>query len=312
MSESDAEQEIFLKSNGREPINSSSASLAILTSILWGGTAVSISFSVDTLPPAAVSGIRFAMGTVFMYFWCRTRGSSISIKPSELFYPILLGFFLFAQIALCTWGIQLSNSLHATVLINSFIFWTFAIEHFITRDFHLKRSQLGGLVVAGMGILILLITAGTTEDTSKRDPATLSGDLILLLSGMLLGVKIVLTKKAVMQMNPDKVIFWHDVFGVILLAAWSLCFETVELKAFNTPAVLGLLYQGIVVAGFCFAMNAVLLTRHSASQLSAFNFLTPLCGIVLSILIRGDALSIWIFLSAVCIIFGIVSVTRSK
>ena len=236
----------------------------------------------------------------------------MSIKPSQLFYPILLGFFLFAQIGLCTWGIQLSNSLHATVLINTFIFWIFGIEHFITKDFQLKRNQLFGLIMAGIGILVLLISAGATEDQSQRDKATLSGDIVLLTSGMLLGLKIVITKKAVMKMNPDTVIFWHDVFGVLMLAVWSLCFETIQAGAFSTPAVLGLLYQGVIVAGFCFAMNAVLLTRHSASQLAVFNFLTPLFGIVLSILIRGDSLTMWIFLAAVCIIWGIVIVTRSK
>ena len=52
------------------PLRGTSLFLTILIVALWGGNAVAVSFSVDTLPPVAVAGIRFDMGTAFMLVYC--------------------------------------------------------------------------------------------------------------------------------------------------------------------------------------------------------------------------------------------------
>ncbi len=45
-----------------ERLNVKAASLALLTSILWGGTVVSIKIALAGMPPIALAGIRFLMG----------------------------------------------------------------------------------------------------------------------------------------------------------------------------------------------------------------------------------------------------------
>jgi drug/metabolite transporter (DMT)-like permease len=162
--------------------------------------------------------------------------------------------------------------------------------------------------------LILSVTGEPDADASSaavnRDVPTLHGDAILLASGFLLGVKFVYTKAATRRVEPGKLIFWHDVFGVVLFAAWSVAFEHTTASQFTWPAVLSLLYQGLIVAGFCFAAQAHLLRRHSASQLSVFSFATPLFGIAVSVAFRGDPVSPWLFAAGMCVAAGILIVTR--
>jgi drug/metabolite transporter (DMT)-like permease len=269
---------------------------------------------VDTLGPVAVSGIRFAIAAVFMLFWCRWEGAGLGLRKGQLGPCVVLGMLLFAQISLFTLGVRESNSSHGVLCINTFIFWVAVIEHFVTRAVRLPLSHWGGLLIAAAGVLLVLSvtsTAGSSAATStNNDLPTLYGDAILLASGCLLGVKFVYTKAATQRVEPGKLIFWHDVIGVALFAAWSAAFEHTTAAQFTLPAVLSLLYQGLIVAGFCFAAQAHLLRRHSASQLSVFSFATPLFGIAISVIFRGDPLSPWLVVAGVLVAGGILIVTR--
>ncbi len=295
-----------------QPVGLRTAALTLVTSALWGGTPVAISYSVDTLPPVAVAGLRFAMAAVFMLFWCRVEGSELRLRAGQFRPSLIAGVLLFGQISLFNIGVQWSNSSHGTLLINTFIFWVVAIEHFITRGDRLTGRKLAGLVIAGSGAaLVLVMSQKSTGSSAAGDAPSLAGDLVLLASAALLGVKTVFIKHALKVVEPGKLILWHDVFGVMLFTAYSLSMEHVTLGGFSTPAVLGLVYQGVFVAGLCFAIQAVLLRRHSASQIAVFSFATPLFGLVLAVLFRGDRLSPWLFVSAICVAIGILLVNSA-
>lgn len=327
---------------GNAPLGPGTIALTLLLVALWGGTPVAIKYSVATIPPIAVAAIRFAMAAVFMYVWCRLEGTSIALRKGQLRPCLILGGLLCVQITLFTLGVQLSIASHGTLFINTFIFWVAAIEHFVTRTDRLSPVRLGGLVLAAAGVLLILTMqdsgnststagsrqaaetpsqtvhpAGQTADAVENSAppgathhATLLGDFLLLASGMLLGVKIICTKQATQIVEPGKLIFWHDVIGTALMAVWSLLTERVDPAGFTLPATLGLLYQGVVVAGFCFGVQARLLRKHSASQLSVYSFATPLFGILLAVLMLGERLSPWLLVSGAAVATGIWLVNR--
>jgi drug/metabolite transporter (DMT)-like permease len=220
---------------------------------------------------------------------------------------------LFFQIWFFNLGIAWSNSSHGSVLINTFVLWVVAIEHFVTSESRLTATKAAGLLSAAAGGLILILAADRSAGSSAAaDQPTLAGDLVLVGSAAILGVKIIFTRYAVKRIPPGAFILWHDVVGVVLFAAWSLVFEEVAVTALTWPTILGLLYQGLVVAGFCFAVQARLLRRHSASQISIFSTATPLFGIVFAALFRGDALTPWLFASGACVATGILLVNLTR
>ena len=67
-----------------QTIGLSSAGLALLCSILWGGIVVAIRFSVDDLPPVGVAGMRFALAALCMLAWCAWQGSPLRIRSGQL------------------------------------------------------------------------------------------------------------------------------------------------------------------------------------------------------------------------------------
>ena len=294
---SDADPPMIL---GQEPVGPTAAALALLTAVLWGATPVAVSYSVDELPPVAVSGIRFALAAVFMLGWCRYEGCDLVLRRGQWKPTVIMGVLLFVQIVLFTSAIAESNSSHSTVLINSYLFWLAGIEHFITRTMRLTPLKVAGLLFAALSGATMLIEGGTPARPGVLDQASRWGDMLMLVSSFVLAIKIIYTKQATLRVEPGKLIFWHDVIGVALFFAWSTCFEKVSFTGLHAPTILGLLYQGVVVAGFCFAVQAQQLKRHSAATIAVFSMVSPVCGVLFANLFRGDTLSWWLLASAVC------------
>jgi drug/metabolite transporter (DMT)-like permease len=152
-----------------------------------------------------VAAIRFGLAALFMLFWIRWEGVGLQIRRDQ-WRPILgASLLLFVQIVTFNWGVAGSNSSHGSLFINTFLFWVGPIEHFITRTDRLTLRKTLGLVLAGLASLGVLAAdgRGTSLASVPRDEVTLAGDLVLLLSGLLLGIKIVYTKLAVRRWNRE-------------------------------------------------------------------------------------------------------------
>ena len=95
----------------------------------------------------------------------------------------------------------------------------------------------------------------------------------------------------------------------------SLIFEkSYSLPFFDLtrPAILGLLYQGLVVGGLCFAIQATLLSKFSATKIAVFSFACPLFGVIAAVLFRGDQISLWFILSGILVAVGIYLVNAAN
>ena len=302
-----------LTGHADRPLSRRAAALATLTAALWGGTPVAISFAAESLPPVMIAAVRFTMASVFMLFWCRFEKSSIRLGPGQLKLSLVAALLLFLQISSFNIGTVWSNSSHAAMLINTFVFWVVAIEHFVTKTDRLTVRKLSGLMIAMIGTMAVLSVTHPPADSPNvgLDVPTRAGDAVLLASALLLGIRIVYVKHALRRIEPGKLILWHDVFGVVLFTAYSLATEDIAPAQMTMPAVGGLLYQGFLVAGLCFAVQTRLLQKYSALQITMFSFATPLFGVGLAVLFRNDPLSPRLVVSAVCVAIGIFLVNTS-
>ena len=295
--------------DGRQPIGPSSASLAILASFLWGGTPVAIKYSQDVLPPIGVAAARFLLAAGFMVAWCGIRRVSLKLEPGQHRPALICGLLLYVQIGLFHLGLDRSSPSHGSLLINTFVLWVAGIEHFVTRTDRLNLRRLAGLLLAASGVVMVLALSGADPQGAAAgfDQPSLTGDLLLLGSGFLLGVKIIYTKQAVRVVPPPRLILWHDVIGMMLFAVTSaaLEWERIDVGEVRIEAGLGLLYQGLVVAGFCFAVQSQLLKRHPAARLSVFAFSTPIFGVLIAWAFREAAPSPWLLVAGAAVVAGI-------
>ena len=298
---------------GTKPLPWRAVWLCVLLSALWGGTPASIRVAGDAVPPVFGAFCRFALASGFMLVFCRLRGARLLPGEGEWGWCGLLGAFLFVQISLYHVGVSETNASHAALFINTFVFWVAVVEHFVTRDDRLTAARWAGLGCAGLGVTTVLLTAGRGGSVTAFDPdetPRLLGDLICAVSGLVLGVKIVVTKRGTRRVRPETLILWHDLIGAAALLAFAVAFEDVAGVRLTGRAALALLYQGVLVGGFCFGAQTVLLETYSASRVTAFNAASPVFGVAIAVAVLGDPLSPWLFLAAALVAAGIVLVNR--
>lgn len=293
------------------PLDLRAVLLVLLTVVLWGGNPAATRFSVDALPPITVAGLRFLMATGVMIAWCWIERVSFRVTREQLVPIVIAGTLLFAQITTFTFGAAWTSSSHASLFVNTFVFWVVGLEQVFLRTDKLTASKALGLLVAAVGVSALLWPASSTAATQNDQPTVL-GDAMLLFSAFLLGVKFVYTKFALRVIGPTELIFWHDVVAVVQFAVAAAIWERPDFSHVTVPAALGLIYQGVLVGGVCFALQAHLLRQYSASRIAVFSFLTPLVGMVLGWWLRGDHLSVALLLGGVAVAGGIYLVNRPE
>ena len=118
-------------------------------------------------------------------------------------------------------------------------------------------------------------------------------------------------KRLVHGFHPFKILYWQALLSLPVFAVLSLSFESEAAYHLTLPVLGAVLYQGVVVAGFCFVLWIFLLQRYSASRLGVFGFATPILGVLLSVLLVGDTLSPMLMAGTVLAAVGIGIGSRS-
>ncbi len=258
------------------------------------------------MPPIAMAGFRFFIGVLVVAVALRSSGVSARIPRTEWGGLCGLQVIFVAQILLLNFGTDHTTASRSTVLMNSYPLFTAFFAHLFVRGDLLTPYTLFGLLLAFGGVVVLFL-----DDLSLNlGSTTLWGDLLVLLSALLLGVRTVILKRLVQDLHPYQVLFWQAAMSLPVFTALSLALERNAHFALTPNGVIAVLYQGIVVAGICFILWIFLLQRHSPSRLGVFGFVTPLSGVLLSNLILDEKLSWEIAVSVAMVAVGAVVVTR--
>jgi drug/metabolite transporter (DMT)-like permease len=251
---------------------------------LWGGTATAIKVSLRDLPALGLAGLRFSIGALLVLLWARAQRVPIRLQPGEAAPILLLTLVFAAQIATFNWGTGLTQAGRSTLILNSYPLWVLLIAHFFVPGDQLSAAKLAGAACAfgGLGIVF-----SESLSTASR---TVTGDLLVLLSALLLAAQVVMVNRMVRAIDPNRLLLWQMLLSLPLYFLGSALLGE-RAYHLSLPGLLALLYQGVMVAGVCFIVWTTLLKSYSPSRLSVILFTTPLFGIVLSRLVLGEPVS---------------------
>ena len=288
-----------------EAIGLKAGALALLAAVLWGGNSVSIKMGLGGIPPVALAGIRFALGALTVLVGALFSAVPIRVPATKWAGLVGLVALFCVQILLLNVGTHFTNASRSTVLMSTYPFFIAFFAHFFIPGDRLSSAKVAGLALSFIGVLLIF-----TESLGLGEVGYLYGDLMILASAILLGLRHIVLKRLMAGLHPFQVLFWQAFLSLPLFAGLSVWLErdaTYDLS----PVVIGaVLYQGLVVAGICFILMVSLLQRHSASRLGVFGFVTPIFGVLLSALLLGDELSPLLLASMGLVAAGIAVVNR--
>jgi drug/metabolite transporter (DMT)-like permease len=255
----------------------------VLCCALWGGNAVAVKFAVPALPPFGCAALRFVIGLPLIAVACRLAGSPLWPRRSLWWLLGLHALLTVAQIGTFNWGTSHSQAGRSSVFINVHPLVVAPLAWVVLGERMGLRGWLG-LLAAAAGVAVLLgerLGAG----------GDIAGDLAVLLAGVIFGVQTIVQKKTFPFIPPATLLFAQSVLAVPLFLAYSGLLEGFSSYGFTPSAVWGVLYQGLAVSGICFVTWMILLKHYPAGRLATVAFLTPLFGVGLGHLVRGEALT---------------------
>ena len=280
--------------------------LVLLLAFLWGGNSLSIKVGLQDFPPMALAFLRFVIGLIVIGGWSLFRRIQLRLRRGELLRLLLLTTIFILQIITLNTGTLYTTASRSTIFINVYPFFTALFAHFLIPGERLSVTKTLGIVVAFSGVFV------TVAPKLGQGETSVLGDLIVLVSGCFLGLRVVVTKLLIQSIHPYRLLAWLLTLSLPCYVVIHLLFERGEPMQLTLSGAAALLYQGGVIAGFCFLAWTSVLERYSASKLVVLFFATPLSGVLFSHLILGDELTISLLIGAVLVAGGIYLVNTRR
>lgn len=274
--------------------------------ILWGGNPVAVKWGLEAFPPFASGFIRFTMAAVAIAAWAALRGVPL-LPPREEWAPLSgLGLLFAVQIGLMNIGYGLTSGSAGAILIALNPLFAAGFAHYLMPGDRLTVLRSLGLLVAFGGTALVL--TGDAGGVTLKDASL--GNWLLLASAAMLGGRLIGSARVLRRLDEVRATLWMMILGLPLFAAVWMAEETVMLENLGWRPVVGILYQGLVIAGLGFMVNSYLMKRHSPTMVASFNFVSPVAGVGLSIWLLGESLSIELVGGLALVAVGLTLITR--
>ncbi len=268
--------------------------IAICVTCLWGFNFSVIKFGVDEVNPFILIGLRFTFAAIPLCFFIKKPNTS-------WFYIILYGL----AFGVGVWGIMalsidqgLSAGMASTVLQTSAMITTL-IGIFYFKE-QLSISQLAGLIVAALGLLIMLYI----DDGS----VTMIGITLAIIAAFSLALTNFLIKKAQIK-EMFAFIVYSSLFVPIPLFLIAFVTQGVSLDIFsqvlNSSALISALIQAYPTTLLGYWLWNKLQTIYPLSVMSPIRLLVPIFGLLGSVIFFSEKVSDVKLLAFSCIILGV-------
>lgn len=278
--------------------------LTLFLCLLWGGLTPALKLALQGMPPLAIAAWRFLLGWICIWSWSRIRKISLSPSPRQYFSLFILGILFVVQISALNVGTRFTTSGYAIVLLNTSPLFVAILAHCFIPGDRLTRGKALGLFLAFAGVSSIFLESAAVHNV-------MLGNLLTLLSGFLLALIYVYMKHLLRTLGAIQVVFWEMAYGVPGFFVLSLWLEADAIYLLSPDVIVSVLYQGLVIAGFCFLVWTLLLERYSASRLTSFQFSIPVFGVLLSSIVLGEELSLRFLLGVSAVATGIFIVSRA-
>lgn len=302
--------------------------LALLCCALWGSAFPCIKFGYEWLHIAqndAASQLLFA-GLRFMLAGCLTivlfplltARRRILLPNRRAFSKIVILAMLqtFLQYLFFYIGLSHTTASKASVLNSLHVFVAVLAACLLFHQERLGLNKIVACVLGFAGVVLVNISGGGGMQIS------LLGEGFMLFAAVSYAFSSVVLKRFAQTQDPVMLSGWQFLLGGVLLCLVGVCaggridfvshvgvsnvpgspLEAFVFALARWRGVWMLLYLALVSA-VAYAVWGILLRENPVSRITVFGFLNPICGVVLSVLLRGEGDMLhWRNLIALCLV----------
>ena len=292
--------------------------LATLCCLLWGSAypAIKNGYALFGIAPADVpsqlvfAGYRFLFAGMVLCVLAACRGMNV-LQPLRGHWRAvtLLGvsqttlqyFFFYV-------GLSHTTGVKASIMNATGTFFSVLLAHFIYHNDRLSHRKLLGCGVGLAGVMVVNFHAGLLQPDF-----TLLGEGFVIIAAFVLSAAAIYGKRLSQQLDPLLMTGWQLGIGgaALLLIGYG---TGGGLSGFSLPSMALLAYL-VVLSSAAFALWSALLKHNRVSTVTAFNFLVPVFGALLSAAFLQESVLQWknaVALVLVCGGIWLVTVERRE
>jgi drug/metabolite transporter (DMT)-like permease len=274
----------------------------------WGFNQVAIKLALPEIPPLIQAAFRSTVGALIVVAWARARGVRLMEADATLVPGIVAGALFGFEFLLIFQGLVWTNASRAALFIYTAPFFVVIGARWLLPGDRFYSGQWLGLLLSFAGMAVAV-----GAPTPNADTRQLIGDLMLLLAGATWGATtLVIKATALARVSYEKTLLYQLIVSAPLLALGA---ELAGERVGSPPSALAigsLLYQTIWVVAITYLAWFALIQRYSASRLSAFTFLTPVCGVVAGHVVLGEPLTPAFAAAVALVVAGLILVNRTR
>jgi drug/metabolite transporter (DMT)-like permease len=322
--------------------------ILIFTWIIIASTYLAIKISIDTIPPLIMSGIRYTISGLMLFFIFKiysleifdkkgkqTENIETSIsqrkkKPDLLQIinsrkqwkdAIIIGLGLIvAGQGLLAYGEQYLSSDITALLFSTVPIWVLLIGKFY-YNLKLNKYTLLGIIAGSIGLVILiypsfedmLFGGQTNSSTNTNNKNNFLGISVLLIAAISWAIGSLYSHRADLPNNilisTGMMLF---VGGLFLLGIGMIIeFNTLNVSRFSTSSILSLLY--LIIVGTIGWLGFFWILRNTTATLAnTFAYVSPVIAVFLGWIILDENINIRIIVATIVIIVGVILIVNKN
>lgn len=255
--------------------------LVVLLAFTWGFNWIAGAIALPEVPPWSLRFSGTGIGAVTLFAAALLTGHSLHVPKGEYRHVMVagmlnvVGFQMFSAFAIMSGATS-----RAVIISYSMPIWAVALNWLVLRE-RLTRVHIVAfaLCIGGLTILVWPLFA-------NGFPPSVFFSLGCALSW---AVAVVYMKWVKATVPPLANAAWQLVFGCLFIAVGTFVFEGYpRLWPLSTPAVLAVLYMGVLGVGLAHFLWWAIVGRLPTVTAAIGSLLVPVIGVIASTIILGD------------------------
>lgn len=281
----------------------------LLTAVVWAFNFTVIKYSISEIDPFVFNGLRFIFAAALMWAVLLWQGQQFTV-PKKDWLP-LLGLGILGNVIyqyLFIYGMDLTFAANAAVMLGTIPIWVALISHFFGLE-KMNSYKAAGVAFAFCGI-IFIMGGGSGNFSFNAD--TFSGDLLILLAALVLGIYTIISKQFLKRYTPIQFTTVETTIGSVVLLLTALPrMSSVDWASVSAISFAGIAYSGLLAIGAAFLIWNYGIKTIGAVHTSTFQNLVPVLGVIFGVVILNESLTWWQYFGSAMVIAGIV-LSRKK
>ena len=275
--------------------------LMVLFCFIWGLQQVAIKVANEGISPVWQAGMRSLGATGTILLWVLLRRVRLFERDGTLWPGLLVGVLFSGEFALIFLGLDYTPASRGVIFLYTAPFFVALGARWFLPGEKMRQAQWGGMALAFVGVVLLF-----GEHLWLPADRAWIGDLMILGAALLWAATTLAVKASALgRSSAEKILLYQLALSALLLPPLSLAMGEPGFFA-PTPLVwANLFFQAVIVAGASYLGWFWLVRHYPATRLSSFSFLTPVMGVLASILLLDEPLTPTIFAALILVGAGI-------